>query len=101
MQARRVGKCGDVNVHLCGEPALQPWRERCPALAPLPAHGGCGLGRRQALAAPSAVGSGPMVLPAPGSAASGSAPSRSAQPHLWVCARADPWRATCPLSWLT
>lgn len=87
MQARRVGKCGDVNVHLCGEPALQPWRERCPALAPLPAHG--------------ALGSGPMVLPAPGSAASGSAPSRSAQPHLWVCARADPWRTTCPLSWLT
>lgn len=63
VQARRVGKCGDENVHLCGEPALRPWRERGPALAPLPARGGCGLGQRQALAAPSAVGVWPCGPP--------------------------------------
>ena len=57
MQAGRVGKCGDANVHLCGEPAPRPWRERCPALAPLTARRAGGLGWRQALAAPSAVGS--------------------------------------------
>ena len=86
VQAGRVGKCGDANVHLCGEPAPRPWRERCPALAPLTARRAGGLGWRQALAAPSAVGSGPVVLPAPGSTASGSVPSRSAQASLWVCA---------------
>lgn len=54
MQAGCVGKCGDANVHLCGEPAPRPWRERCPVLAPFPSAGrgagleagpGCPLGR--------------------------------------------------------
>ena len=86
MQAGCVGKCGNANVHLCGEPAPRPWRVRCPALAPLPTCRVGGLGWRQALAAPSALGSGPVVLRAPGRTALGSAPSCSAQAFFWVCA---------------
>lgn len=63
MQARRVGKCGDENVHLCGSRPARPWGRSAALRWPTSPPAKCGLGQRQALAAPSAVGVWPCGPP--------------------------------------
>ena len=92
-----VWESGDANVHLCGEPAPRPWRERCPALAPFPSAGLGGW-----------VGGWPWLPPRPWGLALWSSQSLAPllrglrlpavpRPRLWVYARVDPWSTACCL----